>query len=419
MQCIHVKNDQNGEDKPETEEQSNNDVNHQKKIKTVHDVSQLKEDDDKKKKERDHFERIVNAFRCYGDHYVGRHNKTLRYCLSMPEKHQQKLVAYQAHVESLRKCIQANVWVMNSILEEVSNMFGNFDLFNSNDNATVPQSPAKVLRKEIRPTALDMDKTASVLRQIVREWTKEGQKERDESFGPIIAAVEKYFGAKQPLIETRKDVKILVPGAGLGRLSFELASRGFSAQGNEFSTFMLFTSNFILNNCHSPNEYQFHPFVHQLNNVLDSKTQLTELSFPDVDPSQIPPGVDFSMSAGDFTDIYSDEEYRDYFNCVTTCFFIDTAHNVVEYLETLDKTLKPGGLWINVGPLLYHFSEMQGEQSIEPSYDQLRDIILSFGFEFLEEETDLSCSYTQNSHSMLSYIYKCVYFVCRKKILPQ
>jgi len=42
-------------------------------------------------------------------------------------------------------------------------------------------------------------------------------------------------------------VSVLVPGAGLGRLAYEIARLGYICQGNEFSLFMLFTSNFILN----------------------------------------------------------------------------------------------------------------------------------------------------------------------------
>ena len=44
-----------------------------------------------------------------------------------------------------------------------------------------------------------------------------------------------------------RDVSILVPGAGLGRLAHEFAQRGYSCQGNEFSMYMLLASNFILN----------------------------------------------------------------------------------------------------------------------------------------------------------------------------
>jgi carnosine N-methyltransferase len=44
-----------------------------------------------------------------------------------------------------------------------------------------------------------------------------------------------------------------------------------------------------------------------------------------------------------------------------TCFFLDTAHNVIEYIERIAAILKPGGLWVNLGPLLYHYSEQAEE----------------------------------------------------------
>lgn len=34
---------------------------------------------------------------------------------------------------------------------------------------------------------------------------------------------------------------------------------------------------------------------------------------------------------------------------IATCFFIDTAKNIVEYLETIYNALKFGGTWINIG----------------------------------------------------------------------
>lgn len=43
------------------------------------------------------------------------------------------------------------------------------------------------------------------------------------------------------------EVKVLVPGAGLGRLAWEIACLGYSCQGNEWSFFMLFSSNYVLN----------------------------------------------------------------------------------------------------------------------------------------------------------------------------
>lgn len=45
----------------------------------------------------------------------------------------------------------------------------------------------------------------------------------------------------------------------------------------------------------------------------------------------------------------------DTWDCVATCFFIDTAHNVIDYIDTIWKILKPGGIWINVGKCGHSF----------------------------------------------------------------
>lgn len=42
-------------------------------------------------------------------------------------------------------------------------------------------------------------------------------------------------------------------------------------------------------------------------------------------------------------------------DAVLTCFFIDTAQNIVSYIETIATLLREGGVWINIGPLLFHF----------------------------------------------------------------
>ncbi len=86
------------------------------------------------------------------------------------------------------------------------------------------------------------------------------------------------------------------------------------------------------------------------------------------------------MAAGDFLEIYDEANE---WNCVVTCYFIDTAHNVIDYIEKIWHILKPNGYWINFGPLLYHFSDMGTEKSIELSYEQIKKIIQNVGFKFL------------------------------------
>lgn len=86
----------------------------------------------------------------------------------------------------------------------------------------------------------------------MREWSEEGQAERDQCFTPILEEVEDYFcgelGHKAPHDErTGERLSVLLPGCGLGRLVFEFAKRGYRSQGNEFAYFCLLTSNFVIN----------------------------------------------------------------------------------------------------------------------------------------------------------------------------
>ncbi|XP_054711788.1 carnosine N-methyltransferase-like [Uloborus diversus] len=136
--------------------------------------------------------------------------------------------------------------------------------------------------------------------------------------------------------------------------------------------------------------------------------------FPDVDPSKLPQGLEFSMAAGNYLEIYN---VNDSWDCIVSCFFLDTANNILDYIEKTWNILKPGGFWINLGPLLYHHADLPNEKSIEPSYEEIREIILKYGFNMLKEEVNIPTPYSQNPHSMMSYEYRSVYFVCQKPYL--
>jgi hypothetical protein len=100
------------------------------------------------------------------------------------------------------------------------------------------------------------------------------------------------------------EVSILVPGAGLGRLAYEIARRGYTSQGNEFSMHMLFGSHFILNCVSQPFSHTIHPWVTQFSNMMSYEDQTAPVAVPDVNPTALPQLGLFSMTAGDFLDIY-------------------------------------------------------------------------------------------------------------------
>ena len=74
-----------------------------------------------------------------------------------------------------------------------------------------------------------------------------------------------------------------------------------------------------------------------------------QVAVPDALPGDGLPGPGLlGMCGGDFVEVYSACDNAGRFDCVATCFFMDTAHNIINYMQTIYHTLK-------VGPLLNHF----------------------------------------------------------------
>lgn len=326
--------------------------------------------------ERINFYNIIAAFRCYRANSLNHVNRKEAYLNSLPGTHQTMLANYRDHLQKVRYCIEANYKVIKHIIQDADCLF-----YNDSKSTNLSQPP---VTPKVRNQ--DIQKVQITLKQIFRDWSVQGQAERDQCYKPIIDEIADFFQDKHGAVE---NVKILVPGAGLGRLIYEIAYRGYYCEGNEFSLFMLIASNFVLNR----------------------GNQIEAVTFPDVSPTKFPPKGTMNMVAGDFLQIYRDENYWD---CVATCFFIDCANNIIDFVEIIYNILKPGGIWINLGPLLYHFSDMLNENSIEPTYEDLIVIIKSCGFIMLKNKTDVTTKYSQNPTSMHQSEYKSIYLVCQK-----
>ena len=142
------------------------------------------------------------------------------------------------------------------------------------------------------------------------------------------------------------------------------------------------------------------------------------------------------MAGGDFVSIYSSAREKGAWDCVVACFFLDTSACVVEYLLVLHHMLRPGGYLVNFGPLLWHWSgpamrpddrtidayharysylDKKYMQSIDLSWEEVREIMVKIGFEFVEERTGQSALYTADRRSLMNMNYRCVHFVARRK----
>lgn len=289
----------------------------------------------------------------------------------------------------------------------------------------------------------DILKLRSTLKLFVRDWSLEGKKERENCHDKILKELNTYKNPRKN--KHNYNYKVLVPGAGLGRLVFDLCRLGFIAEGNEFSYHMLLCSNFILNKTSCKDEFTIYPFVHNFCNNLNKNSSFKEIKIPDIDiqkelnkeviineyykcnniscecssnketicKNSIVDG-DMSMVAGEFILVYNNSKYFNSFDSVLTCYFIDTAHNIIEYIDCIYNVLKINGIWINFGPLLYHYSAMENELSIELSWEEIKIIITEkYNFEIIKEEL-VDSEYNSNSESMMKTIFKCIFFTARK-----
>ena len=111
----------------------------------------------------------------------------------------------------------------------------------------------------------NMNKCVSAIRQLRRDWSKEGADERQRSYEPVLQALEEEFGH----VPDKGAIKVLNPGAGLGRLVFEICRAGYFAEGNEIDYHMLITSNWVLN--HTQRAKQFKVITHRYKLLFNQK----------------------------------------------------------------------------------------------------------------------------------------------------
>jgi len=113
-----------------------------------------------------------------------------------------------------------------------------------------------------------------------------------------------------------------------------------------------------------------YPFIDSLSHHATTHDLQRKVTAPDIEPH---PSV--LLVEGDFTTAFADQDAN--YDVITTHFFIDTARNLISYFDTIHRLLKPGGYWINFGPLLYGTGPF-----VQLSLDEILAIVEEMGFEF-------------------------------------
>ena len=304
----------------------------------------------------------------------------------------------------------------------------------------IPATPAKnsPLYWHNTAKANDVAKAHSTIRQFYRDWSAEGAIERELITKTVLEDLATYL----PPSPRRS---ILIPGAGLGRLILDLTLNGYLTTGNEISYHQLLASNWILNHTAHAEQYSLHPFATTFTNLFTRQQQLKQVQIPDIHPAtaiaertQTGQSVgEMNMHAGDFATTYTSASQTSAFSAVVSVFFIDTAPNLLKYISAVQNCLIEGGVWINIGPLLWHFDEksvkepdedkhrngrMEDQGIAEPGSFELTDeetvlLLRQMGFEVLKHEilgSGRGMGYIQDPASMLQNLYRCSHWIVRK-----
>jgi carnosine N-methyltransferase len=150
-----------------------------------------------------------------------------------------------------------------------------------------------------------------------------------------------------------------------------------------------------------------------------------------------------TLQAADFVTDYGAYSNEFVFDAVATVFFIDTAPNLLQYIESVRNCLKPNGIWINVGPLLWNCAEngpggrhegdtdddeacqtRHGESlggpdeqasKLEFSEDEVLLLLERYGFVIEKHERHIGeVGYIMDRRSMLQNLYRVSHWVARK-----
>lgn len=337
--------------------------------------------------------------------------------------------SYLKTLDRVDAAIESNAELARTIVKYGLRSLGITDNSTKDGQPTVPEEWAGIAKYQ------DLDKARSTIRQFYRDWSAEGDVEREACYGPVFRALE----VEKARFPDRLPMKVLVPGAGLGRLVFDLCQRGYFSEGNEISYHQLLASSYILNSVERAGQYTIYPWIHSFSNHRNRENQFKGYKVPDIRPqtalSETQNIGGMQMCAADFLCLYGDEEHKDQYDAVAAIFFLDTAPNLIRYLEVIRHCLKPGGVLINVGPLLWHWeNHVPGHHgydgdgdydennslgiadpgSFELTDDEVIALVERMGFVVEKRETGLHAPYVQDAESMLQTVYKATHWVARK-----
>ncbi|CCM03936.1 uncharacterized protein FIBRA_06088 [Fibroporia radiculosa] len=303
---------------------------------------------------------------------------------------------YPNKLDQLENSIRTNAQITQGIADLARNQFSSL--------------LATTLSADLRG---DLGRVRESLKHFVRDWSDEGREERARIFSPILDVLKEVQPAR------RASMRVLVPGSGLGRLAWEISELGYHTTANELSFFMNIAFRFLLSEetTQTPHQHVLQPYSHWFSHQRTREALFRHVTFPDVVPRLASASLSSNLhiEEQDFLSLRISPDY-DY---ISTLFFLDTSLNVIETIERIYALLRPGGMWINLGPLLWTGGGLAG---VELSLEEVLRLVELVGFKLYEEHDQrhktmrrtIECEYTADREAMMRWLYQAEFWVAVK-----
>ena len=253
-------------------------------------------------------------------------------------------------------------------------------------------------RSDFRDEEENYDTACHIITHLTRDWSADSSPIRKATYGWIVDQLWAHHNS-----DDDGQARVLVPGAGTGRLAYDLAFSAiddgedeksephypFAVEAVDCSVPMAAAAHHVLHR--KEESLKLFPFISDpFINEVSSEKRYNSIYIPEssvIDTlkridggtqqsSEQKPNLTYVI--GDFVKMFSMPSRHEAFDYIATCFFIDTASNIFEYLLIIKHAIRSGGIWVNLGPVQWHRNAQ-----LQPTADELKDLVRSFGFDIV------------------------------------
>lgn len=174
-----------------------------------------------------------------------------------------------------------------------------------------------------------------------------------------------------------------------------------------------------------PNQHAVQPYASWFSLQRTNDALFRSVTFPDVVPRlserlkleerdflSLLPLAPINNNANDANNVFG-------YDYIVTLFFIDTSLNVIQTIEHIYELLRPGGTWINLGPLLWTSGQCA---AVELNLEEVLRLAEIVGFQLdssasgasIRARRSIECEYTADRTAMMAWIYTAEFWVATK-----